>query len=371
MALRVVFAGTPAFAVPLLKALVEGGHPVVLVVTQPDRPAGRGLKVRASPVKELVCALGLELWQPERPTPEEWVQRLRPLRPDVLVVAAFAHRIPVQALAFLPFGCLNVHPSLLPRWRGAAPVAWTLLAGDRLTGVTLMQMDEGWDTGPLLLQRTERVRPDDTTETLQQRLAQLGASLLLEGLRRLEAGTLQPLAQDPAVATLAPRLHKDQGRIDWSRDALAIERQVRALYPWPGAYTYVKGRLLKVLGAAAELPPATASALPPATTSAQAPATAANLPPGTGSVLPPATASGAAAADASSAASAPAPAPAALAPGQVVGVRGERESLVVACGQGVLHLLQVQLEGGRPISGRDLANGLRLKPGDRLGEEPS
>ena len=320
MALRIAFAGIPAFAVPPLRALVDGGHQVVLVVTQPDRPSGRGLKVRPSPVKELASLLGLALWQPEVPTPEEWVNRLKPLGPHALVVAAYAHRIPVQALQFLPFGCLNVHPSLLPRWRGAAPVAWTLLAGDPITGVTLMQMDEGWDTGPILLQRTERVRPDDTAGSLQQRLAHLGGRVLLEGLRRLESGTLQPVSQDPAAATLAPRLRKEQGRIDWSRDARSIERQVRALQPWPGAYTFVHGRLVKVLSAAAthEQPAAAGVGRPAA--------------------------------------------------GEVVGVRGEPPSLAVACGEGVLYLLRVQPEGGRPISGRDLANGMRLKPGDRLGE---
>ena len=323
MGLRIVFAGTPAFAVAPLRALVEGGHQVVLVVTQPDRPAGRGLKVRPSPVKELAGQLGLALWQPERPTPEQWVEQLKPLSPHALVVAAYAHRIPVQALRFLPFGCLNVHPSLLPRWRGAAPVAWTLLAGDRITGVTLMQMDEGWDTGPILLQRTERVRPDDTAETLQQRLSQLGGRVLLEGLRRLQSETLQAVAQDPAQATLAPRLHKEQGLIDWSRDARFIERQIRALQPWPGTYTFVRGRLVKVLSAAAA---------------------------DGGPVEPVAGAGGHPEA------------------GQVVGVGSEPGALAVACGQGVLHLLQVQLEGGRPISGRDLANGLRLKPGERLGQ---
>ena len=315
--LRVAFAGTPAFAAVLLGALLEAGHEVALVVTRPDRPAGRGLKVRPSEVKQLAQRAGLRVWQPERPDPDQWVDQLQPLQPDALVVAAFAHRIPVRELAFLPLGCLNVHASLLPRWRGAAPVAWALLAGDRVTGVTLLQMDEGWDTGPILLQRTELIRPDDTADSLQRRLAALGARALLEGLDRLAQGTLRAVSQDPAGATHAPRLRKEQGEMDWSGEAQALERQVRALQPWPGAYTHVRERVVKVLAARAVPDPEPSPQRRPQ-------------------------------------------------PGEVVGPAGP-QGLAVACGRGHLHLLQVQPEGGRVMTGRDLANGMRLRPGERLG----
>lgn len=324
MSLRVAFAGTPRFAVAPLLALVQAGFTVVRVVTQPDRPAGRGMAVRPPPVKEQAVALGLGVWQPERPGPDQWAEELRKSGADVLVVAAFAQRIPVQALAFLPLGCLNVHPSLLPRWRGAAPVAWALWAGDRVSGVTIMQMDEGWDTGPILLQRSELIRPEDTALSLEERLSRLGARLLVEALHRLQAKTLRPVAQDPAGATLAPRLRKEHGRVDWQQDARAIDRQVRALYPWPGVYSRVRDKTVKLLQVAPE--PADPGGGP-------------GLPPGQGE---------------------------AVAPGSIVRVDSARGSLVVACGSGLVHLLRVQPEGGRVMSGLDLANGLRLRPGDRF-----
>jgi methionyl-tRNA formyltransferase len=245
---RVVFMGTPEFAVPTLQALIDR-QDVVGVVTQPDRRAGRGRKVTASAIKEVALAHGLTLLQPRTLRAPEAVANLAALAPDVIVVAAFGQILRPDVLSLSPCGCLNVHASLLPRWRGAAPIPAAILAGDEITGVTIMQMDAGLDTGPILAQAQARIRPDDTTESLTARLAALGAAQLADTLPHWLTGEIEPQPQDEAQATVCSTLRKSDGRIDWQATAEAIDRQVRAFHPWPGAFTFWEGRRLRVLRA--------------------------------------------------------------------------------------------------------------------------
>ena len=247
---RIVFMGTPAFAVPALRALCQR-YPVPLVVTQPDRPAGRGRAVAEPAVKVAARELGLAVYQPDSLRGPVAVERLREAAPAAIVVAAYGEILRREVLTLPPRGCVNVHASLLPRHRGAAPVAAAILAGDPVTGVTIMLMDEGMDTGPLLAQVQEPIRPDDTCGTLTARLAQRGARILMEALPRWLAGEIIPQPQDGSLATYAPRVRKEDGLIDWQEPAAVIERQVRAFQPWPGAYTYWRGRLVKIASAEA------------------------------------------------------------------------------------------------------------------------
>jgi len=245
----VIFMGTPDFAVPSLHALVEANYDVVAVVTQPDAPAGRGQQVRHSPVKQFALQRGLTVLQPASLKPPEVVAQLRAFQPDLIVVAAFGQILRQDVLDMPKYGCLNVHASLLPRWRGAAPVSAAIAAGDACTGVTIMLMEAGLDSGPILTQREVPIAPDDTAGTLTERLAHLGALLLVETLPGWLGGTITPRRQDQSQVTLAPRLKKEDGKIDWSRPALVLERHVRAMTPWPGAYTTWQGQQLKVLRA--------------------------------------------------------------------------------------------------------------------------
>ncbi len=263
-ALRIVFMGTPAFAVPSLRALLDlttiAGRParVVAVVTQPDRPAGRGGRVQPSPVKTLAQESHVPVLQPERLRRPENVAALRDLRPDLVVVAAFAQILSRAVLDTPTHGCLNVHASLLPRWRGASPINAAILAGDVETGVTIMRMDPGLDTGPILTQRAEPIRPDDTTATLTERLSYVGAELLAATVDPWIAGEAVPREQDEAQVTLTRLLTRDDGRIDWdSVPAAVVERMTRAYDPWPGASTVHAGRTLKLWSATvlADMPP--------------------------------------------------------------------------------------------------------------------
>ncbi len=242
---RTVFMGTPAFAVPTLRALAER-YDVSLVVTQPDRPAGRGRTVVESPVKVAARELGLPLFQPDSLRSAEAVARLQAAQPEAIVVAAYGEILRQNVLSLPPHGCVNVHASLLPRHRGAGPIAAAILAGDEVTGVTIMLMDQGMDTGPVLAQAEERIQACDTTGSLTGRLAELGARLLADTLPRWLGGQIAPQPQDSSQATFAPRLAKEDGLIDWSDPAAAIWRQVRAFEPWPGAFTYWQGRRLRI-----------------------------------------------------------------------------------------------------------------------------
>jgi methionyl-tRNA formyltransferase len=321
MSYRIVFMGTPEFAIPTLQSLIDaysltgtnGG--VVGVYTQPDRPSGRGRKLQPSPVKILAQKYGIPVLEPASLRSHEVQAELQDLQPDVIVVAAFGQILPPAVLEIPPHGCLNVHASLLPRWRGAAPVAAAILAGDDATGATIMKMDAGLDTGPILSQRSLTIAPDDTSESLTVRLAQLGADLLRETLPAWLAGDLQAQPQDDALATYAPQIKKEQGRINWSEPADDIVRRVRAFYPWPGAFTHWQGKLIKILVAAA-------------------------MDSGKGD-------------DRSE-----------PLPGTVI---AGAEGLAVVTGEGILGLYEVQLAGKRPTPADSFARGARGFVGSRLG----
>ena len=236
--MRVVFMGTPAFAVPSLEALDNSDHEVVGVVTQPDRPKGRGQAVVSCPVKELALSKGLPVSQPEKVKNPDFLQQLVDWKPDVIVVTAFGRFLPKAILDLPPMGCVNVHGSLLPAYRGAAPIQWALIHGDTETGITTMLMDEGMDTGDVLLQQTIPIEPEDTALELGARLAQAGGALLVETLTRLAERSVVPRAQDHARATVAPLLTKEDGVIDWTQSATEIANRIRGLSPWPGSYTF-------------------------------------------------------------------------------------------------------------------------------------
>lgn len=240
--------GTPQFAVPALNVLATK-HQLVGIVTQPDRGAGRGRELRPSPVKKEALARDVPVYQPWSLRSAEGVSRLAGWRPEVIVVAAFGQILSPEVLELPPYGCLNVHASLLPRWRGAAPVAAAILAGDELTGVTIMKMDAGLDTGPILAQREEPIRSDDTRATLMERLSYVGAELLAETLPAYLAGELHTQPQDDDKATFADRLRKEDGELDWARSAVQLDQKIRAFTPWPGTFTFWRGSRLKVLKA--------------------------------------------------------------------------------------------------------------------------
>src|SRR4051794_9486068 len=242
--MRLVFLGTPAFAVPTWERIVEAGHEVVMVVTQPDRPRGRGGKFAAPPAKEAAMRLGIEVYQPERVRRPEAVERLRSIAVDAMVVVGYGQIIPQNVIDLAPHGIINVHASLLPKYRGAGPIQWAIVNGETRTGVTTMRIDAGLDTGDMLLKAETEIAPDENAVELGRRLSVLGADLLVETLARLSE--IVPEKQDPAQATHAPLLKKEDGRIDWSLPAAAIHNRVRGLQPWPGAYTTFRGQTLHI-----------------------------------------------------------------------------------------------------------------------------
>jgi methionyl-tRNA formyltransferase len=226
--------------------LIQGSDEVVAVVTQPDREKGRGRKVIASPVKEVALQKGLSILQPEKVKEVSFQEKLKGLEADLFVVAAYGQILPKAVLSLPKYGAMNIHASLLPKYRGSAPIAWAILNGEKKTGITTMLMDEGMDTGDILLQSEIPIQEDETTETLQGRLASLGAQLLSGTLEKMKKGEIHPTPQDHSKATYAPMLKKEDGRIDWRKGAEEIDRQVRAFHPWPGAYTEWQGQILKI-----------------------------------------------------------------------------------------------------------------------------
>ena len=245
--LNLVFCGTPQFAVPTLEKLVEAGFAVRLALTQPDRPKGRGLELVASPVKQAALRLGVSLYQPEKiKNNEELRTRLREINPDAIIVVGYGRIIPKWMLDLPRFGNINLHASLLPRYRGAAPIQWAIANGESVTGVTTMRIDEGLDTGDILLQQELGIADDDTAETLSPKLAEIGAELMIETLRGIAAGTIKSRSQDNAAATLAPILTKEEGRLDFSRSAQETYNRFRGFQPWPGAFTTFRGKGLNV-----------------------------------------------------------------------------------------------------------------------------
>ena len=247
--MRVVYMGTPAFAIPPLEELLASGYDLVGVYTRPDRPAGRGRSMEASPVKAYAIERGLNVLQPTSLRNPDAHSQLAALAPDLIAIAAYGRILPPEVVGMSPGGCVNVHPSLLPRHRGPSPVAFTILEGDETAGVSIMLLDEGMDSGPVIAQEEEPILPEDTTETLTDRLFRRGAKLLVDSLPRFLQGDMVSQPQDEARATYAPRLTKEAGEIRWELPAESIWRQVRAYHPWPGSYTRWEGRLLKVLEA--------------------------------------------------------------------------------------------------------------------------
>ena len=308
-----VFCGTPRFAVPTLEKLVEAGHSFPLVVTQPDRPRGRGMEVTVSPVKEAAMRLGIPVDQPAAiKNDAEFRDRLTAIKPDAIIVVGYGRIIPQWMIDLPRFGNLNLHASLLPKYRGAAPIQWAIARGEIITGVTTMRIDAGLDTGDILQQRELPILPNDTAETLAPKLALIGAQLMAETLCGIESGKVTPVPQDHSRATLAPTLTKEDGRIDFSRSAKELLDRLRGFRPWPGEFTTFKGKTLLVHRAKVAQ-----NTFP--------------QPPG------------------------------------AIAVEGPR--LLVVCGNGTaLELLEVQMEGKRRMTASEFINGYRPKTNDRLGE---
>jgi methionyl-tRNA formyltransferase len=310
---RIAFFGTPEFAVPTLEALLGSGHEVVLVVTQPDRPRGRGQRVSAGPVKQLAESRGVPVRQPDKLTRDPWEAELAAFRIDLGVVAAYGKILPDWLLALPRLGLVNVHASLLPRYRGASPIHRAVMNGDTETGVTIMRVVKALDAGAMLATAEVPIGPDDRTDLVERKLAGIGGALLVKTVDRLAEGAVDEVPQRDADATYAPRLRKDEGLVDWSRPARAIHDQIRGLHPWPHAFTFGPGGRLILHRSAV----------------------AADETPG-------------------------------VAPGTVVSAT-QAEGVRVATGDGVLDLLDLQAEGGRVLPARTFLAGHPLKPGDRLG----
>jgi len=310
MPLDLVFCGTPTFAVPVLEKLADSGFRVHLVVTQPDRPKGRGLELVASPIKRSALSLNLPVIQPDRiKTNDEFRDQLTGLKPDAIIVVGYGRLIPQWMLDLPGLGNINLHGSLLPKYRGAAPIQWAIAPGETVTGVTTMRIDAGLDTGDILLQQEMPIENADTAETLAPRLAAIGAGLMVETLRGLQAGSIRPRPQDNSKASLAPILKKEDGLIDFSRPASEIFNRMRGFQPWPGAYTRFRGKNLQIVNAR----------------------TASDT----------------------------------VAPGEL---RAEGDRLLLGCGHRTsLELLELQLEGKKRSSARDFMHGYRLRVGEKLG----
>jgi methionyl-tRNA formyltransferase len=244
--MRLLFMGTPAFAVPTLKALLSSHHTVCAVFTQPDKPSGRGEKLSVPPVKELGQEQGVAVYQPEKLKAPEWQPVFAALKADAFVVVAYGKILPQWLLDLPRLGAYNVHASLLPKYRGAAPIHWAIANGESKTGITTMKLDAGMDTGDLLLHHEISIEPDDTSSSVHDRLAEIGAELMLKTLEGLEKGTAKPIPQDPALATYAPMLKKSDGLLDWSQSAVSLHNRIRAFNPWPGTYTQLQGQTLRI-----------------------------------------------------------------------------------------------------------------------------
>ena len=329
--LRVVFFGTPAFAVPTLDALLASPHRVVGVVTQPDRPRGRGQQVVDAPVKARAVAVGLRVLQPDRLKDPTFVASLRALESDVGVVAAYGRILTDDMLAIPRLGMINVHASLLPKYRGAAPVHRAVIAGDAETGVTIMRVVKALDAGPMLAAATRPIGPDETSEVVERDLAQIGARLLVATLDAVAAGRGVEVAQDDRAATYAPRVTKEDGVVDWTQSAQAIHNRIRGLHPWPHVSAFVNGRRLILLRSACQ----PSASQVPAECQPGASQVPAKCQPGASQV-----------------------------PGTIVEAHGDR--LAVATGDGVLLLLTVQPEGKRPMSAREFLAGRSIAVGDRF-----
>lgn len=250
--MKVIFMGTPDFSVGTLEALVEAGHEVVLAVTQPDKPKGRGKEMQFTPVKECALKYDIPVYQPKRIREADCIEELRKYEADIMVVVAFGQILPKEILKMTPYGCVNVHASLLPKYRGAAPIQWAIIDGEKVTGVTTMQMNEGLDTGDMLLKTEVVIEDTETGGSLHDKLALAGAKLCVETLKALKDGTVTPIPQGDTTTSYAKMLDKQLGNIDWTQSAIAIERLVRGLSPWPSAYTDWGGKVMKIWSAKVE-----------------------------------------------------------------------------------------------------------------------
>lgn len=314
--MNLIFCGTPQFAVPTLQLLIAEGFHVALVLTNPDEPRGRGYELHSSSVKQAALTAGLRIFQPARLKDAVTQTEITSIHPDAIVVVAYGHIIPLWMIELPRFGCINLHASLLPRYRGAAPIPWAIIRGERITGVTTMKIDEGLDTGDILLQEEVQIVEEDTTESLSERLSNLGAGLMVNTLRKIEHGEIQPRPQNHADASLAPMLKKADGQVNWSSPAEEIARRVRGLRPWPVASTTFRGQGLRIWMAQPACAPLARS----------------------------------------------------LAPGEL---RIEQGGLFAGCGnESTLEIIELQLEGRKRVSARDFINGVRLAPGERLAPFP-
>lgn len=250
--MRVIFMGTPDFAVGTLEAVIDAGHEVVLAVTQPDKPKGRGKSMQAPPVKECALEHEIEVYQPKRVREAECIEYLKKYEPDIIIVAAFGQILPKEILEMPKYGCVNVHASLLPKYRGAAPIQWAVINGDKVSGVTTMRMDEGLDTGDMIEKAEVVLAEDETGGSLFDRLAEVGANLCVHTMKSIEEGTATYTKQEEHAATHVGMIHKQMGNIDWMQSAESIERLIRGLNPWPSAYTKLNGKTLKVWRASVE-----------------------------------------------------------------------------------------------------------------------
>ncbi len=311
--IRIVYMGTPDFAVEPLEAIIKAGYEVTAVVTQPDKQKGRGKEVKMTPVKECALRHGIPVFQPVKIKEPEAVAELEKYQADLFVVAAFGQLLSEEILNMPEYGCINIHASLLPAYRGAAPIQWAVLNGEKESGVTIMQMDKGLDTGDMLLKRSVELSPTETGDSLHDKLMHLGAELIVEALSKLEKGELVPEKQKDELSSYAKKLTKAMGQIDWSKDAVSLERWIRGLNSWPSAYTIFGGKTLKIWEAQV------------------------------------AEENGAQKAE----------------PGQVVSV--SREGFTVACGQGALQILSLQLEGKKRVLTREFLLGYQVEPGMILG----
>ncbi|WP_291236470.1 methionyl-tRNA formyltransferase [Frisingicoccus sp.] len=311
--MRVVFMGTPDFSVPTLEKIIEAGHEVIGVVTQPDKAKGRGKKVLFPPVKETALAHDLPVYQPRRARDPEFIEEMKALNPDVMVVVAFGQILPKAILDIPKYGCINVHASLLPKYRGAAPIQWAVIRGEKVSGVTTMQMDVGLDTGDMLLKKEVLLDEEETGGSLHDKLSTLGGDLLIETLKKIEAGDIHPEKQDDSQAgEYARMLDKNLGRIDFSMPAVEIERLIRGLNPWPSAFTSYNGKTMKLWKAKAD-----------------------NCGQGV--------------------------------PGQVIHV--DKNSFTVQTGQGTLQILELQMEGKKRMDAGAFLRGCPLETGTMLGQE--
>jgi methionyl-tRNA formyltransferase len=313
--MRIVFMGTPEFAVPSLEALLKSEDQIVGIVTQPDRPKGRGHELASPPVKLVAQRAGIPFLQPLKIRTTDFLEALAAWKPDLIAVTAFGRILHAPILNLPPMGCVNVHGSLLPKYRGAAPVQWAVINGETETGITTMLMDEGMDTGAMLLQERIPILPDDTAGSLAPRLAELGGRLLVETIRQLKAGAIAPRAQDHSQATMAPLLKKEDGLLDWAMSAQALANRIRGLSPWPGAYTFHGQERWNIWKAVVIHEPAQGR------------------------------------------------------PGVILA--GAKQSLKVATGSGVLELLEIQTANSKRMNVGQFLAGHRISPGAQLGVAPS